>query len=44
MGISVERLLVNIVSEKLRNKAPAKVWLNITNAVAIGIWEGGRTC
>lgn len=43
LGIKSDKLLVNIVSEKERDKAPAKSWLNINNAVAMGICEGGST-
>jgi hypothetical protein len=32
---------VKIVSEKLRNRAPANDWLNMTSAMAMGISVNG---
>jgi hypothetical protein len=36
------RLLAKMVSEKLRNRAPANAWLNVTSAIATGIWAGAK--
>lgn len=41
-AIRLLKLLVRVVCEKLRNREPPKVELNMTRAMATGISGGGR--